>query len=48
VLARSIDELEEQARAGHDQRVHDLLQRLVPEYRAELPAALPAAATGAN
>jgi O-antigen biosynthesis protein WbqV len=48
VLARSIDELEEQARAGHESRVHDLLHRLVPEYRAELPAAPPAAATGAN
>jgi FlaA1/EpsC-like NDP-sugar epimerase len=33
VLARSIDELEEQARAGNEARVIDLLQRLVPEYR---------------
>jgi FlaA1/EpsC-like NDP-sugar epimerase len=33
VLARSIDELEEQARAGHDARVLALLERLVPEYR---------------
>jgi FlaA1/EpsC-like NDP-sugar epimerase len=33
VLARSIDELEEQARAGNEARALDLLQRLVPEYR---------------
>jgi FlaA1/EpsC-like NDP-sugar epimerase len=34
MLARSIDELEEQARAGQEARVLDLLHRLVPEYRA--------------
>jgi O-antigen biosynthesis protein WbqV len=33
VMARSIDELEEQARAGHEARVLALLERLVPEYR---------------
>jgi O-antigen biosynthesis protein WbqV len=33
VVARSIDELEEQARAGHEGRVLALLERLVPEYR---------------
>jgi O-antigen biosynthesis protein WbqV len=33
VLARSIDELEEQARTGHEERVLALLERLVPEYR---------------
>jgi FlaA1/EpsC-like NDP-sugar epimerase len=33
MLARSIDELEEQARAANEARVLDLLQRLVPEYR---------------
>jgi O-antigen biosynthesis protein WbqV len=33
VLARSIDELEEQARAGNESRVVDLLKRFVPEYR---------------
>ena len=33
ILARSIEELEEQARAGDRSRVVDLLQRLVPEYR---------------
>jgi len=32
VLARSIDELEEQARAGHEPRALVLLERLVPEY----------------
>jgi O-antigen biosynthesis protein WbqV len=32
VLARSIEELEEQARAGHSDRVLRLLERLVPEY----------------
>jgi O-antigen biosynthesis protein WbqV len=32
VLARSLDELEEQARAANETRVLDLLQRLVPEY----------------
>jgi FlaA1/EpsC-like NDP-sugar epimerase len=35
VLARSLDELEEQARAANETRVLDLLQRLVPEYRRE-------------
>jgi FlaA1/EpsC-like NDP-sugar epimerase len=38
VLARSIDELEEQARAANETRVIDLLQRLVPEYRRETAA----------
>jgi FlaA1/EpsC-like NDP-sugar epimerase len=33
VLARSIDELEEQTRAGNEARVLALLERLVPEYR---------------
>jgi len=50
VLARSIDELEEHARAGRDARALDLLRRLVPEYRAELPAARlsPARAAGSS
>jgi FlaA1/EpsC-like NDP-sugar epimerase len=39
VLARSLDELEEQARGGHEARVLDLLHRLVPEYRADPPRA---------
>jgi O-antigen biosynthesis protein WbqV len=39
VLARSLDELEEQARAANEDRVLDLLHRLVPEYRRpETPA----------
>jgi FlaA1/EpsC-like NDP-sugar epimerase len=33
VLARSIDELEEQARAGNEGRIIDLLRLLVPEYQ---------------
>ena len=33
VLARSIEELEEQARTGHEARMLGLLERLVPEYR---------------
>ena len=41
VLTRSIDELEEQARAGNESRVLDLLQLLVPEYTRE-PVAAPA------
>jgi FlaA1/EpsC-like NDP-sugar epimerase len=39
VLARSIDELEEQARAANEARVLDLLRLLVPEYRREPTAA---------
>ena len=41
VLARSIDELEEQARAGNAARVLDLLHRLVPEYRSAATDDLP-------
>jgi O-antigen biosynthesis protein WbqV len=41
VLARSIDELEKEARAGDAARALDLLQRLVPEYHREPPAASP-------
>jgi FlaA1/EpsC-like NDP-sugar epimerase len=48
VLARSIDELEEQARAGHEARVLDLLHRLVPEYRADAAAGLPQPAIAAG
>lgn len=33
MLARSIDELEEHARARHEERVMQILERLVPEYR---------------
>jgi len=39
MLGRSIDELEEHARAGRERRALDLLYRLVPEYRAETEAA---------
>jgi O-antigen biosynthesis protein WbqV len=42
VLARSLDELEEQARAANEARVVDLLRRLVPEYRREPVASAPA------
>jgi len=48
VLARSIDELEEHARAGHEARALDLLHRLVPEYRTELPAGQPSPARAAG
>jgi O-antigen biosynthesis protein WbqV len=44
VLGRSIDELEEQARAGHEARVLNLLERLVPEYRRSGAVIGPAAA----
>ncbi|HTW52239.1 MAG TPA: nucleoside-diphosphate sugar epimerase/dehydratase [Stellaceae bacterium] len=42
ILARSIDELEAEARAAHEDRVLDILQRLVPEYRREPAPAEPA------
>ena len=48
VLARSLDELDEQARAGREARVLDLLQRLVPEYRSDLPPGQPAPAVAAG
>jgi len=35
ILARSIDDLEVEARLANETRVLDLLQRLVPEYRRE-------------
>ena len=49
MLARSLDELEEHARAGRESRVLDLLHRLVPEYAgaAETERAI-AAATGST
>jgi O-antigen biosynthesis protein WbqV len=37
MLARSMDEIEEAARARRDDRVLSLLQRLVPEYRPPAP-----------
>ena len=48
VLARSIDELEEHARAGREARVLDLLHRLVPEYRSRAPAGEPSPARAAG
>jgi O-antigen biosynthesis protein WbqV len=50
VLARSIDELEEHARAGNEARAIDLLHLLVPEYRGDLPAgrAAPVRAAGSS
>ncbi len=49
VLARSIDELDEQARAGREARVLDLLHLLVPEYRSDRPLGqAPAVAAGSS
>jgi O-antigen biosynthesis protein WbqV len=48
VLARSIDELDEQARLGREARVLDLLRRLVPEYRGDVGLARPAPAVAAG
>jgi FlaA1/EpsC-like NDP-sugar epimerase len=47
MLARSIDELEEHARARHEERVLQLLERLVPEYRRNSAGSGAAAASGA-
>jgi O-antigen biosynthesis protein WbqV len=44
VLARSIDELEKEVRAGNTARALALLQRLVPEYRRDETSATPARA----
>ena len=41
ILARSIEELEAEARAANEDRVLDLLRRLVPEYRREPAPAEP-------
>jgi O-antigen biosynthesis protein WbqV len=41
VLARSIDELEKEVRAGDTARALALLQRLVPEYRRDDATATP-------
>jgi O-antigen biosynthesis protein WbqV len=46
VLARSIDEIEEAARSRREERMLQLLERLVPEYRRLPPAAQEAAASG--
>jgi hypothetical protein len=47
MLARSIDELEEHARAGREERLLQLLERLVPEYRPATPRSGGAIASGA-
>jgi hypothetical protein len=46
MLARSIDELEENARSRREERVLQILERLVPEYRRGLPPPSAAAASG--
>jgi O-antigen biosynthesis protein WbqV len=46
MLARSIDELEENARARRDERLLQLLGRLVPEYRRTTSGPSTAAASG--
>jgi FlaA1/EpsC-like NDP-sugar epimerase len=46
MLARSIDELEEVARARREERVLQLLERLVPEYRRSAPGPRAAASGG--
>ena len=46
MLARSIDELEEHARARREERVLQILERLVPEYRRSAPGSAAVAASG--
>ncbi len=46
LLARAIDEIEENARARREERVLQLLARLVPEYRRSAPGPGAAAASG--
>jgi len=46
MLVRSIDELEENARLRREDRVLQLLERLVPEYRRSTPGPSAAAASG--
>jgi len=46
MLARSIDELEENARVRREQRVLQILQRLVPEYQPSAPKPSAAFASG--
>jgi FlaA1/EpsC-like NDP-sugar epimerase len=45
MLARSIDELEEHARSRREERVLQILERLVPEYRRGTPSPSTAAAS---
>jgi hypothetical protein len=46
MLAHRIDELEEHARARREDRVLQLLERLVPEYRRPAPRPRATAAAG--
>jgi FlaA1/EpsC-like NDP-sugar epimerase len=46
MLARSIDELEENARSRREERVLQILERLVPEYRRSVPRPSAAVASG--
>jgi O-antigen biosynthesis protein WbqV len=46
MLARSIDELEENARSRREERVLQILERLVPEYRRSAPRPRTVAASG--
>ena len=46
MLARSIDELEENARSRREERVLQILERLVPEYRRITPRPSTVAASG--
>jgi hypothetical protein len=46
MLARSIDELEENARSRREQRLLQILERLVPEYRRSTPRPSAAASGG--
>src|SRR5215471_16727610 len=46
MLARSVDELEQHARLRREDRVLELLERLVPEYRRNAPGQRAAAASG--
>jgi O-antigen biosynthesis protein WbqV len=46
LLARSIDEIEEHARSRREERVLQLLERLVPEYRRNMPGPRIAASRG--
>jgi O-antigen biosynthesis protein WbqV len=46
MLVRSLDEIEENARMRREERVMQLLERLVPEYRRATPGARAVAASG--
>jgi len=46
MLARAIDELEDNARSRREERVLQLLERLVPEYRRSTPRPRGVAASG--